>query len=144
MSVSYQTKSSIAANAKDVWAVINDLDNMDIARGMADRVIISERDGVPLRTLHLTAALGGGVVAEKITLIDNATMRMNYEVVDFGPLPATSYMGFMKFVPDGDKTILEYEARFEGSDTPSLHAMAKGNVAMLIENLELAVANAKR
>lgn len=144
MSESYKTTTTINAPAKDVWTVINDLGNMDVARGMADRVDISERDGVPLRTLHLTPALGGGVVAEKITLIDNANMRMNYEVVDFGPLPATSYMGFMKFMPNGDKTTLEYEARFDAPDTSSLHAMAKGNVAMMVANLEVAVANAKR
>ena len=144
MPESYRTTTTINAPAKDVWTVINDLANMDVARGMADRVEISERDGVPLRTLYLTPALGGGVVAEKITLIDNANMRMNYEVVDFGPLPATSYMGFMKFVPNGDKTTLEYEARFEAPDTSALHAMAKGNVAMMVANLEVAIANARR
>lgn len=144
MSGSYTTKTTIAAPAEAVWAVINDLGNMDVATGMADRVEISTRDGVPLRTLHLTPALGGGVVAEKITLIDNAKMHMNYEVVDFGPLPATSYKGFMKFIPDGAKTVLDYEARYEGSDIEALGAMAKGNIDMLVTNLETAVANAKR
>src|SRR5262245_34411851 len=144
MSGSYATKTTIAAPADAVWAIINDLSNMDVATGMADRVEISTRDGVPLRTLHLTAALGGGVVAEKITLIDNANMHMNYEVVDFGPLPATSYKGFMKFIPDGAKTLLDYEARFEGSNVDALAAMAKGNIEMLVVNLETAVANAKR
>lgn len=144
MSGSYTTKTTIAAPADAVWAVINDLGNMDVATGMADRVEISTRDGVPLRTLYLTPALGGGVVAEKITLIDNAKMQMNYEVVDFGPLPATSYKGFMKFIPDGANTLLDYEARYEGSDIEALGAMAKGNIDMLVTNLETAVANAKR
>jgi ligand-binding SRPBCC domain-containing protein len=144
MSGSYTTKTTIAAPADAVWAVINDLGNMDVATGMADKVEISTRDGVPLRTLHLTPALGGGVVAEKITHIDNAKMHMNYEVVDFGPLPATSYKGFMKFIPDGAKTVLDYEARYEGSDIEALGAMAKGNIDMLVTNLETAVANAKR
>ncbi|WP_135210690.1 SRPBCC family protein [Vitreimonas flagellata] len=144
MSGCYTTKTTIAAPAEAVWDVINDLGNMDVATGMADRVEISTRDGVPLRTLHLTPALGGGVVAEKITLIDNAKMHMNYEVVDFGPLPATSYKGFMKFIPDGAKTILDYEARYEGSDIDALGAMAKGNIDMLVTNIETAVANAKR
>jgi ligand-binding SRPBCC domain-containing protein len=144
MSESYKTTTTINAPAKEVWTVINDLGNMDVARGMATRVEISERGGVPLRTLYLTPELGGGVVAETINLIDHSDMRMNYEVVDFGPLPATSYKGFMKFVPNGDKTTLEYEAQFEAPDTSSLHAMAKGNVAMMVANLEVAVANAKR
>jgi hypothetical protein len=144
MAESYKTQLTIAAPAKEVWAVINDLDNMDVARGMGERVEISTRDGVPLRTIYLSPALGGGVVAEKITLIDNDAMRMNYEVVDFGPLPATSYLGFMKFTPNGDETILDYEARFEGADTTALGAMAKGNVAMLVENLKTAVANSRR
>jgi ligand-binding SRPBCC domain-containing protein len=144
MSGSYTTKTTIAAPADAVWAVINDLGNMDVATGMADKVEISTRDGVPLRTLYLTPALGGGVVAEKITHIDNAKMHMNYEVVDFGPLPATSYKGFMKFIPDGAKTVLDYEARYEGSDIEALGAMAKGNIDMLVTNLETAVANAKR
>lgn len=144
MSGSYTTKTTIAAPADAVWAVINDLGNMDVATGMADRVEVSTRDGVPLRTLYLTPALGGGVVAEKITLIDNAKMHMNYEVVDFGPLPATSYKGFMKFIPEGANTVLDYEARYEGSDIEALGAMAKGNIDMLVTNLETAVANAKR
>lgn len=144
MSESYKTTTTINAPAEDVWSVINDLANMDVARGMATRVEISERNGCPLRTLYLTPELGGGVVAETINLIDHSDMRMNYEVVDFGPLPATSYKGFMKFVPNGATTTLEYEARFEAPDTSSLHAMAKGNVAMLVANLEVAVANAKR
>ena len=143
MAGSYTTKTTIAAPADAVWAVINDLGNMYVARGMADKVEISTRDGVPLRTLHLTAELGGGVVAEKITLIDNAKMHMNYEVVDFGPLPATSYKGFMKFIPDGDKTLLDYEARFDGSNVDALAAMAEGNIGMLVANLEAAVAHAK-
>ncbi len=144
MSGCYTTRTTIAAPADAVWAAIKDLGNMDVATGMADRVEITTRDGVPLRTLHLTPALGGGVVAEKITLIDNAKMHMNYEVVDFGPLPATSYKGFMKFIPDGAKTVLDYEAHFEGSDIEALGAMAKGNIDMLVTNLETAVANAKR
>lgn len=141
---SYTTKTTIGAPIEAVWAVINDLGNLDVATGMADKVEISTRDGVPLRTLYLTPALGGGVVAEKITHIDNAKMQMNYEVVDFGPLPATSYKGFMKFIPDGDKTLLDYEARFDGSNIDALAAMAKGNIDMLVTNLETAVANAKR
>lgn len=144
MAGSYTTKTTISAPADAVWAVINDLGNMYVARGMANKVEISTRDGVPLRTLHLTPELGGGVVAEKITLIDNAQMRMNYEVVDFGPLPATSYKGFMTFIPDGEKTLLDYEARFDGSNVDALAAMAQGNIAMLVDNLETAVANAKR
>lgn len=141
MQDSYKTTSTINAAAERVWALINDLDNMDVARGMAVRVEISERDGVPLRTLYLTPELGGGAVAEKITLIDPASMRMNYEVIDFGPVQASSYQGFMRFTPDGQKTILDYEARFAGPDTAALGAMAKGNVAMLIANLEAAAAS---
>jgi hypothetical protein len=127
----------IAADA--VWALISDLDNQSLGRGVADRVeVVRDARGVT-RTLHLSARLGSGCVVERITELDHQTMRLGYDIVDAGPVPITSYSGLLVCETRGEQMRLSYEARFDGPDPAMLHEMARGNFVVLETNLRAAL-----
>jgi hypothetical protein len=129
------TEIRIPSSPAAVWAYLGDLDNQAIGEGVADRIVIDRRADKPIRTMHLTAALGGGSVSERIDDLDDVAMRMAYEIIDFGPMPMTHYSGVLQCHPDGAGTRLTYVAQFDGPDPAFLQGIAAGNFQALAANL---------
>lgn len=123
----------IPAPARRVWALVGDLENQRLGAEIAPRVDVSHQDGQTIRTLHLAERFGAGKVVERILLLDDDAMRLDYEILDPGPVPVAAYAGRLDCAPEGETQMrLIYEARFDAPDLDATAVMAQDNFDILV------------
>ncbi|MEL7028861.1 MAG: SRPBCC family protein [Pseudomonadota bacterium] len=104
----------IEAPARAVWELVNwkgCAELMPIPGQM--EAVTFEGDGVGARRIfHLDRErLGGGIVVEELTSIDEKRRRYEYILTDNGPLPWTDYQGTILVTPCGPNACaLKFEA----------------------------------
>ena len=83
---------TIKADPAKVWALVKDFGNMQKWHPavVTDKVTQKKDENGDMATFRALALKGGGVINEKLRSIDDAGMKLKYEIVD-SPLPLTDY-----------------------------------------------------
>lgn len=83
---------TIKADPAKVWALVKDFGNMQKWHPavVTDKVSQKKDENGDMATYRALALKGGGVINEKLRSIDDAGMKLKYEIVD-SPLPLTDY-----------------------------------------------------
>ncbi len=83
---------TIKADPAKVWALVKDFGNMQKWHPavVTDKVTQKKDENGDMATYRALALKGGGVINEKLRSVDEAGMKLKYEIVD-SPLPLTDY-----------------------------------------------------
>ena len=83
---------TIKADPAKVWALVKDFGNMQKWHPavVTDKVSQKKDENGDMATYRALALKGGGVINEKLRSVDEAGMKLKYEIVD-SPLPLTDY-----------------------------------------------------
>ncbi|MES2180931.1 MAG: SRPBCC family protein, partial [Pseudomonadota bacterium] len=83
---------TIKADPAKVWALVKDFGNIQKWHPavLTDKVSQKKDENGDMATFRALALKGGGVINEKLRSIDDAGMKLKYEIVD-SPLPLTDY-----------------------------------------------------
>lgn len=87
---------NIKADPAKVWALVKDFGNMQKWHPavVTDKVTQKKDENGEMATFRALALKGGGVINEKLRGVDEAAMKLKYEIVD-SPLPFTDYNSVM-------------------------------------------------
>jgi hypothetical protein len=139
---SFHAEALLRASADAVWRLLADLGNRDVA-AQFDAIEVSGDGEGAVRTLHLPATMGGGVLRERIDSFDPARRSYSYRVLEFAGLRLGSYHARLQVVSDGSNARLLYQSNYmplTGDDAATADALAQGAFGKLVAQLERVLA----
>jgi len=100
----------IKAEPAKVWALVKDFGNMQKWHPAITATKLEKKGPDTFRALSLK---GGGIINEKLREIDDANMKLKYEIVD-SPLPFTDYNSTITVTkgPNPGETSVKWLGRF--------------------------------
>jgi hypothetical protein len=105
---------TLTAGADAVWAVVGDLADTTITKGLAEHVEVEGRGAGAVRRFFLP---GGISIAERVEAFDTAGRSYAYRIFDYGPLPFSDYLGSARVTAAGnDGALLFWSATAEPLD----------------------------
>lgn len=118
----------LSAPADAVWALVGNIGDETIGKGLVERIeVIGEGVGA-LRLLHLP---GGAVLRERIEAYSEADRYYVYRVIDSGPFNFTNYLAMARVTPAGpDACILSWNTQAQAvcGFEDEMQAMLQGNI----------------
>ena len=118
----------LPAPADAVWALVGNIGDETIGKGLVERIEVIG-DGVgALRLLHLP---GGGLLHERIEEYSETDRYYVYRVIDSGPLNFTNYLAMARVTPAGpDACILSWntQAQAVSGFEDQTQAILQGNI----------------
>jgi hypothetical protein len=118
----------IPAPADAVWALVGNVGDETIGKGLVERIEVLGEGVGALRLLHLP---GGTVLRERIEDYNEADRYYVYRVIDAGPFNFTNYLALARVTSAGpDACILSWntEAQAVSGFEDEVRAMLQGNI----------------
>lgn len=110
------------ASADRVWGVLTGPEMVPLLlESYAEKV---EFESTGNRPVFVTTLRGGGVIRERLELVDHEERHLKYRVLDAGPLPYANYTGEAHVQPCGDKAcVLSFQCRFIAVEVSEAEAL---------------------
>jgi hypothetical protein len=110
------------APADRVWTVLTGPEMVPLLlESYAEKV---EFESTGTRPVFVTTLRSGGVIRERLELVDQEERHLQYRVLDAGPLPYANYTGEGRVQPCGDKAcVLSFQCRFIAVEVSEAEAL---------------------